>query len=211
MITLEREQPIMVHQADTRTDEEESIGSPPFAESIDLSPDILILHFIATGVIQLAECVARGTPIDSHYPAPLQIGLNRLNVIRYRHGLPLIRSVPALLSWCRRPFKEWPLDIALAHLDPDDTPLDDQFPTSVCEALACATSVVEADLSERRFMSAVFNTCQTANAPNACVTFRRLLIEHPVLTEFELIQQRTDHPELNLLTDLLKFAYEDAP
>lgn len=156
MITLEREQPIMVHQADTRTDEEESIGSPPFAESIDLSPDILILHFIATGVIQLAECVARGTPIDSHYPAPLQIGLNRLNVIRYRHGLPLIRSVPALLSWCRRPFKEWPLDIALAHLDPDDTLLDDQFPTSVCEALACATSDVEADLSERKPLSRRF-------------------------------------------------------
>jgi hypothetical protein len=201
----------MVYRDDLRMDEEEPTGSLPLAQSIELPPDILILHFIATGVIQLVKQVDGGMPIDSHYPAPLQIGLNRLNVIRYRHGLPLIRSVPALLSWCHRSLKEWSLGIASAQLDPGDTLLDDQFPTSVCEALACATSDVEADLSERRFMGAVFNACQTANAPGTYVTFRRLLIEHPVLTEFELIQQRNDHPELNLLTDHLKFAYEDAP
>ncbi len=201
----------MVYKANANPDEEEPVGALSLADSIELPSDILILHFIATGVILLAERVARGTPIDSRYPIPLQIGLNRLNVIRYRHSLPLVRSVPDLLSWCRRPLKEWSLDTTLAYLDPDDTLLDDQFPTSVCEALACATSDVEADLSERRFMSAVFNTCQTANSPGAYVIFRRLLIEHPVLTEFELIQQRNDHPELNLLTDHLKVAYEDAP
>lgn len=210
MIVLGREQLTMVHQADTHI-EEEYADSLSYTDSIELPSDVLLLHFIATGVIQLAERVARGTPIDSHYPIPLQIGLNRLNVIRYHHNLPLVRSVPDLLSWCRRPFKEWPLDIALAQLDPDDSLLDDQFSTSICEALACATNDVEADLSERRFMRAVFNACQTANSPGAYVTFRRLLIEHPVLTEFELIQQRNDHPELNLLTDHLKFAYEDAP
>jgi hypothetical protein len=199
----------MVNNANT--DEYELVGTLSHTENIELPSDVLLLHLIATGVIQLAERVARGTPIDSHYPVPLQIGLNRLNVIRYRQGLSLVRSVPDLLSWCRRPLKEWALDIALAQLDPDDTLLEAQFPTSICEALACATSDVEADLSERRFMSAVFSTCQTAHAPETYVTFRRLLIEHPVLTEFELIQQRNDHPELNLLTDHLKVAYEDAP
>ena len=179
--------------------------------SIELPSDILVLHLIATGVIQLAERVARGTPMNSQYPLPLQIGLNRLNVIRYQHNLPLIRSIPDLLSWCRRTFKEWPLDITSVQLDPNETLLDNQFPTGVCESLACATGDVEADLSERRFMSSVFSTCQAANAPATYVTFRRLLIEHPVLTEFELLQQRNDHPELNLLTDHLKVAYEDAP
>ena len=199
----------MVHEDDTHPDKEDLIESS--TESIELPADILILHLIATGVIKLAERIAKGTPMDSHYPIPLQIGLNRLNVIRYRCSLPLIRSIPDLLSWCRRPLKEWPLNITLAHLDPDNTLLDDQFPTSVCEALACATSDVEADLSERHFMNAVFSTCQTANSPSAYVAFRRLLIEHPVLTEFELIQQRNDHPDLNLLTDHLKVAYVDAP
>lgn len=178
---------------------------------IELPPDILVLHLIATGVIQLAERVAKGIPMNSQYPVPLQIGLNRLDVIRYRRGLSLIRSVPDLLSWCRRPLKEWPLDITSAHLDPGDRLLDNQFPTSICESLACAANDVEADLSERRFMSSVFSTCQAANSPATYVTFRRLLIEHPVLTEFELLQQRNDHPELNLLTDHLKVAYEDAP
>lgn len=180
-------------------------------DSIELPSDILVLHFIATGVIQLSERVAKGMPMNSQYPIPLQIGLNRLNIIRYRHGLSLIRSIPDLLSWCRRPLKEWPLDITSAHLDPDETLLDNQFPTGVCESLACATSDVEADLSERRFMSSVFSTCQAANSPGTYVTFRRLLIEHPVLTEFELLQQRNDRPELNLLTDHLRVAYEDAP
>ncbi|MBV9707911.1 MAG: hypothetical protein JO125_10950 [Chloroflexi bacterium] len=178
---------------------------------IELPPDILVLHLIATGIIQLAERVTKGMPMNSQYPIPLQIGLNRLNVIRYRHSLPLIRSIPDLLSWCRCPLKQWSLDLTSAHLDPDEILLDNQFPTSICDSLACATSDVEADLSERRFMSSVFTTCQTANSPGSYVTFRRLLIEHPVLTEFELLQQRNDHPELNLLTDHLKVAYEEAP
>ena len=178
---------------------------------IELPPDILVLHLIATGVIQLAERVAKGISIDWQYPVSLRIGLSRLDMIRYRHGLPLIRSVPELLSWCRRPLKDWPLDITSAHLDPDDRLLDNQFPTSVCESLACAANDVEADLSERRFMNSVFSACQTAKSPSTYVIFRRLLIEHPVLTEFELLQQRNDHPELNLLTDHLKVAYEDAP
>lgn len=183
----------------------------PAPDDIELSFDILTLHLVATGVLQLAERVAKGLPMDSQYPGPLQVGLNRLNVIRYRKGLSLVRSIPDLLSWCRRPLGEWFLDIASAHLDPDSKLLDSQFPTRICEALACAAGDVEADLSEKRFMSSVFNTCQAANAPQTYVTFRRLLIEHPVLTEFELIQQRNDHPELNLLTDHLKVAYEDAP
>lgn len=60
-------------------------------------------------------------------------------------------------------------------------------------------------------MNSIFNTCKSANSPQSYVTFRRLLIEHPVLTEFELLQQRNDHQELNILVDHLKVAYEDAP
>ena len=62
--------------------------SAPLSDTngIELPPDILVLHLIATGVIQLTDRVAKGMPIDSQYPVPLQIGLNRLNVIRYRHS-----------------------------------------------------------------------------------------------------------------------------
>lgn len=201
----------MSHQNNKHTNETELAGSLLSTADIELPQDILILHFIATGVVQLAERIARGTPLDSRYPVPLQLGLNRLNVIRYRQGLPLVRSIPHLLWWCQLPLKDWPLNISSAQLNPDNTLLDKQFPTNVCEELACATSDVEADLSEQRFINAVFTTCQTANSPRSYVTFRRLLIEHPVLTEFELIQQRNDHPELNLLIDHLKIAYEDAP
>lgn len=201
----------MIHENHVQAGTGSAAKALPSFEDIELPPDILLLHLIATGVIQLTERVTKGLPIDSQYPGSLQIGLNRLNVIRHRNNLALVRSIPDLLSWCRRPLGEWSLDIAAGYLDPDGRLLESQFPTHLCEALACATSDVEADLSERRFMSSVFSTCQAADAPKTYVTFRRLLIEHPVLTEFELLQKRNDHPELNLLIDHLKVAYEDAP
>src|SRR2546426_12790805 len=116
----------MAYQARSLTIAEDLTESLSLTDGIELPSDILILHFIATGVIQLAERVAKGIPIDSQYPVPLQIGLNRLDVIRYRHSLPLIRSIPDILSWCRRPLKEWSLDITSAHLDPDDRLLGNQ-------------------------------------------------------------------------------------
>lgn len=179
--------------------------------NLSLAPDILILHLIATGVIRLSERVAKGKPLDADYPVPLQRGLDRLNVVRYRQGLPLVQSVPDLLQWCQRPFQEWSLDFRAALLDPEDVLLAGQFPTSVCESLACATNDVEADLTERHFMSNIFNTCQTAKAPHAYVDFRRLLIEHPVLTELELLQLRNRYPSLDILTEHINVAYEHAP
>ncbi len=176
-----------------------------------LAPELLILHLIATGVIRLYEHVTKGKPIDSDYPIPLQRGLDRLNVLRYRQGLPLIRSVPDLLEWCRRPFKQWELDLDEAFLDPEDTLLAGPFPTSLCESLACVGSDVEADLSEQRFMASVFDACQAAKAPQAYVDFRRMLIERPVLTELELLEVRNQYPTLDLLADHLNAAYEEAP
>jgi len=201
----------MTQQSSSSSNTVDTMESLYDTEGIELPPDMLILHFVATGVIRLAERVTKGDPINSHYPIPLQIGLNRLNIARYKQGLPLMRSVPDLLTWCRRPLQEWALDITSAHFDSDNTLLDNQFPTKVCEDLACVTGDIEADLSEKRFMNSIFNTCQAINSPETYVTFRRLLIEHPVITEFELLQQRNDHPELNILTDHLKIAYEDAP
>ena len=67
-------------------------------DDIEISFDILTLHLVATGVLQLAERVAKGLPIDSQYPSPLQVGLNRLNVIRYRQGRSLVHSIPDVLG-----------------------------------------------------------------------------------------------------------------
>src|SRR6266481_4650646 len=190
-----------------------SLSKPALAAGNDvgLPTDILILHLIATGIIRSAERIAKGKLIDTEYPIPLQLGLDRFNMLRYRQNLSLIKSVPDLLAWCQRPLKEWSLDYTAAMLDPDDRLLIEQFPTEICESLACATSDVEADLSERRFMEKVFSICKDASNPQAYTDFRRLLIEKPVMTALELLQCRDTYPSLEILQELLEAAYEEAP
>jgi len=180
-------------------------------QPLHLAPDILILHLIATGVIRLSVQITKGKTIDSDYPIPLQRGLDRLNVIRYRHNLPLVQSIPDLLLWCQRPLNEWPLDFQAAQLDPDDTLLAGQFTTDVCQTLARATNDVEADIIEQHFMNGVFEVCRGANSPQAYVDFRRMLIERPALTELELLQWRSQYPSLDILKEHINEAYEHAP
>ncbi len=89
-------------------------GSP------SVSPELQILHCIATGIVRYQEqCVAGPGGrmiVDGTYPEPLQRGLDLLNVLRYRKGLPLVKSVEDLLAWCRKPLAEWSLDLDLEAL-----------------------------------------------------------------------------------------------
>lgn len=177
----------------------------------ELAPDILVLHLIATGIMRCSEEVAKGKLLDADYPIPLQQGLDRLNIIRYRHGFPLVKSIPDLLAWCQLPLKDWVLDYSAGSLDPEDRLLIEQFPTEVCQDLACAVSDVEAELNERHFMDRVFTICKDAKNPQAYTDFRRLLIERPVMTALELLQCRDSYPSLEILWELLDAAYEEAP
>ncbi|HVB22598.1 MAG TPA: hypothetical protein VNG51_11675 [Ktedonobacteraceae bacterium] len=188
-----------------------SIPGTSAKSDIVLSPDMLILHLIATGIIRSATQIARGKLMDREYSISLQLGLDRLNVVRYRQQLPLIKSVPDLLLWCQRPLKEWPLNYQEIQLNPEDRLLIGEFPTEICDNLACATSDVEAELSEKRFMERVFSICRDDNNPQAYTDFRRLLIEKPVLTALELLQCRDTYPNLEILENLLEEAYQEAP
>jgi REase associating with pPIWI_RE/pPIWI_RE three-gene island domain Y len=183
------------------------------SESSDVSAlpeEMIVLHLIATGIIKRATKIELGEEVNGDYEIPLQLGLDRLNVLRYTQAVPLIKSVPNLLAWCRKPLREW-LPGCPAMLDPDDYLLSGPFPTELCQDLACVASDVEAELSERHFIEQVFNICQGASDPQAYADFRRLLIEKPVMTALELLQCCQLKPSLEILRDLLPQAYESAP
>jgi hypothetical protein len=191
----------------------QTVSSPLGSESTDisaLSEEIIVPHLIATGIIKRASRIELGEEVNGDYEIPLQLGLDRLNVLRFTQGLTLIKSVPDLLAWCRKPLREW-LPGNLIMLDPDDQLLSGPFPTELCQDLACVASDVEAELSERHFIEQVFNICQGASDPQAYTDFRRLLIEKPVMTAFELLQCCQLRPSLDILIDLLPQAYESAP
>jgi len=182
-------------------------------ESSDISSlpeEMIVLHLIATGIIKRATRIELEEEVNGDYEIPLQLGLDRLNILRYMQDVPVIKSVPELLAWCRKPLREW-LPGCPAVLDPGDYLLSGPFPTDLCQDLACVASDVEAELSERHFIEQVFNICRNASDPHAYADFRRLLIEKPVMIALELLQCCQLKPSLEILRDLLPQAYESAP
>ena len=178
------------------------------SEKLRLPEDILILHFIATGLLQLRDRVDQDRFIRLPYPYALQRGLDRLNAYCFRKEFPLVLSMVELFEWCRRPFSEWPLNYELAELDGSDILLDETFTTGICDSLACVSSDIDADLSEQLFIDAVFSLCKKAKKQESYVAFRRLFIEHPVLTDLTFHEQFLLQPSLKLLKELLSEAYE---
>jgi hypothetical protein len=175
-----------------------------------LPEEMIVLHLIATGIVRRATNIEHGQRANGNYEVPLQLGLDRLNVLRYRQALALIKSVPDLLAHCQEPIGEWlPGDLTI--FDPDEQLLGGPFPTEICQNLACLTGDVEADLTESRFIERVFNACKEASSPQAYTDFRRLLITRPVMTALELLLCCNVYPSLTILRELLHEAYEPAP
>ena len=169
----------------------------------------MTLHQLATGVIAFANRIGRSLPLFP-YPAELQIALNRVCAAALRSGSPSPQSMPDLIQWCRRPLSAWPLPLAIENAEEIGPLLDGILPTEVCETWACASSDVEAELTEQKLLLNVLTTCRQANSPDAYVAFRRLVIDRPVLTALELQQECSQLP-LALLADFLRVAYEAAP
>lgn len=170
----------------------------------------MVLRFISSGLLHLAEQAHRHQQIKLPYPASLQRGLDKLTILCWQKGAAPPSSVPGLLQWCRRPLASWPLDLSIETVGPSDTLLFDGQPTQVCQEWAVDAMDVEAEVLERQLLQEVLEVCRSANKPEAYVAFRRLLIEHPVLTALEWHTQ-TSAPVLSRVADQLRNAYAPAP
>jgi REase associating with pPIWI_RE/pPIWI_RE three-gene island domain Y len=176
-------------------------------------PDIdpaLTLHLIASGVVAFADVTRDGRPAPVPYPMALQRGFDRLTVLCWMQQATPPASVPDLLAWCHRPLVTWPVDLTVLDIDPGDAFLDGGLLTRACEEWAVASPDPEAHVLERRLLGEVFDICMATGNQDAYVAFRRLLIEEPVLTAFDLLRRRSD-PQLAALADQLRVAYQPAP
>jgi hypothetical protein len=178
---------------------------------LTLSFDEITLHLLATGLMSLARTFERGEVLALPYPQPLQQGMNRLAVATLRRGVAPPQSLADCLRWCRQPLSQWPVQLIEVE-DEEAILLDGVLPTDFCEswALAGASPDVEAELSEQRILHGVLDFCRNAEAPGTYVAFRRLIIERPVLSEWEL-QQKKNSPELEILAEHIESAYERSP
>jgi hypothetical protein len=170
----------------------------------------IIVRLIASGLINLFQAHERtGKPPQANYSPKLQRGLDRLVALCLLNGKTPPQGVPDLLKLCERPFIEWPLPDLPKDIHPQETLLCNHLPSFFCEDYARNDRDIEAALSEERFMQQVFLEC-AGHPPRIYTSLRELLVMKPVLTGSEFLSYYM-RPPLNIVADLVKEAYEEAP
>src|SRR5947209_1777364 len=106
----------------------------------------VVLHLIASGVLQLADRARDGRPLRLPYPAPLQRGFDKLTVLCRRAGAEPPASVVDLLRWCQRPLSQWSLPLDEDIIGISDRLLDGAWPTRICEEWGVESSDVEGEV-----------------------------------------------------------------
>jgi hypothetical protein len=143
-----------------------------------------LLHTVASAVLDLSEVPNPGT-FSLPYPAEAQRALDRTVLACLLRGAEPPRSIPDLLVWCQEiPVVDWPLDLPEDLAAPDEYLIDPHAlePTQLCYEWAIGHPDSAADQIDRDLVFAAIEQCRAASSPSAYVAFRRLLIEHPVLT-----------------------------
>ncbi|WP_433300968.1 hypothetical protein ACQP2F_04740 [Actinoplanes sp. CA-030573] len=170
----------------------------------------IVLAQLASGILRYAEETADRSAFRLPYPANLQLALDRLSLLAWHQETAAPASVVELLQWAGTPFADWPLTLPDADVDPEESLLAHGRPTAICEELGSLRGDVEGEMRENALIRAVMDRTQAAQAPASYVAFRRLLVEHPVLTALELDVRLAD-PDLALVADQVRQAYPDAP
>lgn len=170
----------------------------------------IVLAQLASGVLRYAEETADRATFRLPYPANLQLALDRLTLLAWHQQADPPASVVELLQWADAPFGDWPIDLPDADVDPEESLLEHGRPTAICEELGSLRGDVEGEMRENALIRAVMDRTQAAQAPASYVAFRRLLVEHPVLTALELDTRLAD-PALAPVADQVRQAYPEAP
>ncbi|MBB5979841.1 hypothetical protein [Kribbella solani] len=147
------------------------------------------------------------------YPPEVQRALDRTVLACLLRGAEPPLSVPELLAWCReRPVVDWPLDLPADLAHPDDLLIDPEawVPTDLCYEWAVDAPDAAVEQIDRALIHSALDSCRSAGRPASYVAFRRLLIEHPVLSEAKLSEIAL-HPELTPVDGLLERVYLPAP
>jgi hypothetical protein len=170
----------------------------------------IVLHLIASGLVEFSDGARDGRQVRLPYPASLQRGLDKLTILCLQQRSETPASIPDLADWCRRPIATWGVIVPDGLVGPGDTFVARGVPTQVCQEWAIASADVEAEISEQKVLDEVISACRSANAADAYVVFRQTLVERPVLTaiEWQILAAR---PEVSIVGDHLRTAYLPAP
>lgn len=116
------------------------------------------------------------------YPAAVQLAFDRVVLHCMSRALPLPRSVPELVLWCRKfSVGQWPFALPDRLVTPDAQLVDEQgrMPTRTCLELASAGPLGSVEQEAVDLMTRVEAACQSPELFRKC---RDFLIERPVVS-----------------------------
>lgn len=185
---------------------------PPDDSALVPHQGLTLLRTVASAVLDLDALSDLGT-FTLPYPDEAQRALDRTVLACLLRGADPPLSVSDLLVWCRqRPVTEWPLDLPDGLAGSEDRLIDEDayVPTDLCYEWAVDRPDSATEQIDRALIGLAMDRCRSANAPASYVAFRRLLIEHPVLTRDKAAEIALE-PAFTPLDGLLQQIYLPAP
>ena len=173
--------------------------------------DESLVRLVASALFRVATEADSGRQITTPYPPLLQRTLDRVAATFLLRGFPPPQSLPDLFSHCRKPLVEWPIKLPDSSCGESDCLLDGEFITNFCDEWAEKdVADVEGEFSQRELITEVRSICRSLDSQETYVAFRKTMIEHPVIKEFDL-QQKLIDTELDPVADQLRRCYLKAP
>ncbi|AZK96492.1 MULTISPECIES: pPIWI_RE_Y domain-containing protein [Streptomyces] len=174
-------------------------------------PGVELVELLARAVVAL-EDITELSSFRLPYPHVVHQALNRTALVCLLRRAEPPRSVPELLSWCRdRPLANWLLDLPADAAGPADRLLDEHtgLPTELVREWWAHQADVPARLHHQDVLRWALQRCRSLG-PESYGAFRRLLVEHPVLTHTEWFKV-ISNPALMGLPELLENIYQPVP
>lgn len=173
--------------------------------------DEVLVRLVASALFRVSELADGGQRLSVPYPAPLQRALDRLACTFLIRGHAPPQSVADLFHLCRRPLVDWPLALPEGAVGDEDTLLLGDQITNLCDEWAEKDVLdVEGELFEQSLIQDVRKLCRNLDRQDSYVAFRRMLIESPVVSEFDLKSACID-PRLSPLREHLNACYQPVP
>jgi hypothetical protein len=164
-----------------------SVNSSLLASTLP-APDS-VLSLLAVGLVKMyAEKISQGKPVQAPYPREWRRGLNILGAECLLRGITPPSYLAQAVEWCKKEVQNWPLKFGNIERFFDEALLDqDEQPTALCHELAEEVDKgnVELEIYEAK-MREVLQKAQQFRKQQDYVTFRKYLIEHPVVSLEEL-------------------------
>ncbi len=186
------------------------LGRADIEEDYALPVSDAILPLLASGLTYLMADVANGKSFQAPFPPSWQRGLNMFVVECLLRDVDFPLYLQDALAWCSRPLNTWPVRFNLPPHLLEEALLDEDYqPTSLCREYALLKCDAELEACQQK-MLVVLSEAQRHRVPQAYVAFRQFLIEHPVVTNEELMKFSFDSRISPLGSHLLDL-YERVP